>query len=408
LSFSLRALSALAPALLAAALGCCSYFPPTLLAPSPADSQEFDGLLTLAESAQKNHVRILFVHGIGAHSACDTDTLLKHLGKTLRAFPRMPSETVEKGCEISTPKPIPVYGDNAQTPAELYRYELEGDHQVTFMFLLWSPLTMEPKRSVTEPSITPDTEEFPDPEPILVHRGLLADLIKSFEQDALTDVLLYSGRYRSVIRPAIERGLCRFVDGTPDAHDARTCHDIPTSDIPTAVITHSLGGYIFMDALKDGYEKGGRSERNAATKVGRSLNQIFMLANQIKMLNLTTRVKESGGSSFTREFLEMWGGVRERHGGTAEVESKKQLLAISDPNDILSWELDTNDFDARWFKFANVYLGTTGEVLGFHRTPLIGLAASPIAAHLNYLKDPDVMDIIACGIRGSQIVRCAP
>jgi hypothetical protein len=40
--------------------------------------------------------------------------------------------------------------------------------------------------------------------------------------------------------------------------------------------------------------------------------------------------------------------------------------------------------------------------------PIWGLAASPVAAHDNYLQDNDVIDIIACGMTGATINRCTP
>lgn len=55
---------------------------------------------------------------------------------------------------------------------------------------------------------------------------------------------------------------------------------------------------------------------------------------------------------------------------------------------------------------ANIYLGTAGEFFGLSRVPIWGLAASPVAAHTNYLQDDDVMDIIVCGMTGSAINRC--
>ena len=42
-----------------------------------------------------------------------------------------------------------------------------------------------------------------------------------------------------------------------------------------------------------------------------------------------------------------------------------------------------------------------------HRIPIWGVAASPFSAHLNYLQDDDVADIISCGMTGATINRCA-
>ena len=61
------------------------------------------------------------------------------------------------------------------------------------------------------------------------------------------------------------------------------------------------------------------------------------------------------------------------------------------------------EFFDRWL---DLWRETTGEVFGVYHTPILGLAANPGAAHLNYLQDDDVMELIACGVQGSQIKRC--
>jgi hypothetical protein len=81
-------------------------------------------------------------------------------------------------------------------------------------------------------------------------------------------------------------------------------------------------------------------------------------------------------------------------------------LAISDPNDILSWEVTKTEFAFPRITVANIYLGTTGEIFGLSGAPIWGVAASPFTAHTNYLLDDDVMDIIACGMTGATINRC--
>lgn len=371
-------------------LASCSTLPLTVLPVTPEVAPEdFLGITDLQEAPGSNRIRILFIHGIGEHTACDPDTLLLHLSKALSVRVQMPEE-IEEGahCALPVPKPIQVPADHARDTALLYRYELASDvRRVTFMFLLWSTLTDVPKESLVEPD--------------LPHHALLTEAAKNFEDMNLSDVLLYGGDYRDVIRPAIERGLCLFVEGTPGA-DPWICNGAH-AEIPTAVVTHSLGGYIFMDAMHDIYKH--RKRGNAASAVGHYLDQVFMLANQLKMLDLTTRRYELLSSQFAKTFHEEWTAMHAER-PRAPYASKRQLLAISDPNDILSWEVTKSEFNRPDTTVANVYLGTTGEFFGVFHTPILGVAANPVAAHLNYLADDDVMDIVACGIHGSQIRRC--
>ena len=81
-----------------------------------------------------------------------------------------------------------------------------------------------------------------------------------------------------------------------------------------------------------------------------------------------------------RKFRE---ALRETRG--ARPTSSLQLLAVSDPNDIPSWEIAPAEFEDTRMTVANLYLGTTGQVFGLGPTPIAPLAASPYSAHVNYL-----------------------
>jgi hypothetical protein len=374
-------------------LGGCSYLPPTIL---PVDKlappSDIQGVTDLLTPTGPQTIRILFIHGIGVHNPCDPDTLLLHLTKALRVEQDPPGAVQENtGCtsHFAIPEPTPVQVAGATDTAFFYRYDFSSKtspRRVKFAFLLWSPLTNALKATMSE--------DIP-------HHALLADVAKQFEQDNLVDVVLYGGRYRDVLRPAVEKGLCYFVDGAPDPSDPRIC-DGGKGGVPTTVITHSLGGYMLMDAMSDVYNrrknKVERDPRSAAEKVGRDLNQFFMLANQLKLLDLTTRRTESQPTMMVENFRASWREANSSH--------KRQLVAISDPNDILSFQVTAAEIDKPQFNATNVYLGTAGEFFGLYRAPILPLAASPVDAHENYLKDDDVMDIIVCGMTGATIKRC--
>jgi len=269
------------------------------------------------------------------------------------------------------------------------------------MYLRWSTLTDAPKKTLNE-------ADRPD-EPNRPPGALLHNLAKKFEQDNLADVVLYGGQYRDVLRPVVERALCIFVGGTPEPTNQRICAG-GAADIPTAIITHSLAGCMLMDAMSDIYHPPPAKQipegQSAAVKVGRYLDQIFMLTNQLKILDLYTRTSEVQAPQVVRRFGATWEAIHRAPRRTPGESSSRQLLAISDPNDILSWEVTKGEFDVPRFTVANIYLGTAGQFLGLPNLPIWGLAASPVAAHTNYLQDDNVMDIIVCGMTGSTINRC--
>jgi hypothetical protein len=351
-------------------------------------------------------MRILFIHGMGEHTGCDPDMLLLHLTKALQVsqLPPPAIDPSETCAHFILPMPTPIPAPDAQHTGLLYEFDLAGRDQnrkVTFMYLRWSTLTDTPKTTLNEPA-RPD-------EPSRPPGALLHNLAKQFEQHNLADVVLYGGTYRDVLRPVVQRGLCIFVGGVADQSNPRVCIG-GEANIPTAIITHSLAGYMLMDAMSDIYHPPTGEiipdERNAAVKVGRYLDQIFMLANQVKMLDLSTMTSEVQAPHVVRRFGATWEAVHTARRRTQNEPSSRQLLAISDPNDLLSWEVTKEEFDVSRFTVANVYIGTTGQFLGLPRLPIWGLAASPVAAHTNYLQDDDVIDIIVCGMTGTLINHC--
>ncbi|WP_158817170.1 hypothetical protein [Methylocapsa sp. S129] len=392
-----------------ALLGACSYLPPDVV-PVHASTwpDKIKGLVDLLPNGgggDQGAMRILFVHGMGVYNACYVDPLLVHLTKALGVQQDRPTSVdttdpclQEAAFHFALPTPIPVPADNAQHQARLYHYKFSGaERHVDFWFLVWSPLTDVPKQTLLEPDLP-------------VHHALLTDWVKTFEQDNLADVVLYGGKYRQVLRSAVERAICYFIGGAPE-QDATVC-DGGQANIPTAIITHSLGAYMVMDALADIYRPASHRKPpesfDASTKAACYLDQIFMLANQLKMLDLTTRTSEIETPRIVQRFHEVMNSPRVQTCRSARGLRSRQIIAISDPNDILSWEVTSKEFDRPNENVANVYLGVTGEYFGLYRLPVLEVAASPSGAHLNYLQSDDTMDIIACGMTGSSINRCAP
>jgi hypothetical protein len=153
------------------------------------------------------------------------------------------------------------------------------------------------------------------------------------------------------------------------------------------------------------------SASDAAAQALARTDLIFMLANQLALLDLTTLTQYPPPSAPaptppTTEDLESRGILRafRQHWQYHHVDDhlSRQIVAVSDPNDILSYMVSAGDVSiaSENLIVANVYLGVARN--------WFDLFAWPVSAHLNYLTNADVMDIIACGMTANMINRCAP
>ena len=219
---------------------------------------------------------VLFIHGIGISDAHSADALLLHLKDALGFKQPVPE-----------PEPQMIYVEGVPTEdnAVLYNFQFvaePGHGPMKFSFLLWSPLTTHLKTKF-DPL---DTVLDKDPRLAWVNKKG-----KQFLHDNLSDVALYGGTYRQVIRAAVEQGLCSFIGGTPHPNSPKTCTGGETG-MPTAVITHSMGAYMLMDATCDlagpSCETGTGSNGNAAEQMLSDLKYFAWLANQISFLDMTT------------------------------------------------------------------------------------------------------------------------
>jgi hypothetical protein len=84
----------------------------------------------------------------------------------------------------------------------------------------------------------------------------------------------------------------------------------------------------------------------------------------------------------------------------------KQIVAFSDPNDILSWRLRPQDLkvprpDRGSVKLTNVYLSN-----GEFSIPYV--FSDPTTAHTGYFDNPTVMQLLLCGASNWAVDACPP
>jgi hypothetical protein len=301
------------------------------------------------------------------------------------------------------------FGHTRGSPAELI-----------MSYLLWAPLTAKIKEQrLAETGNLPYEAGHPP-------RELFSNYAKEFIQDGLGDVVLYGGTYRDkVMRPAVEATLCHFIGGTPTP-DAATC-DNPGEGSPTVIVTHSLGGYMLMDAIDDEIEHEQAVHRKNLTspgaRIAKNTRYVYMLANQLALLDLTTLdtypypetppTPDTCPTITKHRLLDKfscdWAAA---HGlpaaATTSGNNHLQIVAFSDPNDILSYLVSRADIglppDAsepqRRF-YTNVYLYNREFDIPF-------FFADPYGAHLGYLNNPQVLDLFVCGMTNGSVKQPCP
>jgi hypothetical protein len=118
------------------------------------------------------------------------------------------------------------------------------------------------------------------------------------------------------------------------------------------------------------------------------------------------------GSEIALRFAKCWTAVPPKPRPLAEASGveapppEKQIVAFTDPNDILSWRLRPKDLevprsDRRSVKLTNVYM-SNGEV------SIPGLISDPVKAHTGYFDNPRVMNLLLCGASNGAVDQCPP
>jgi len=386
-------------------------------------SHSVEGISALLRAqASSRPLHVLLIHGMGTPQPYAFEAFIASLAGRfgLVQIPPLNPEPQPQGCYQATPaegalihpppRPIVLDGVPAEAQAQLYTYRFaptpSGEPTLTVSYLLWTPLTESIKCSLAaEDNQAPPKQAF-------------AAFAKDFIDDKLGDAVLYAGTYReSVMRPSIQAGLCLMIDGHP-SEDGKTCRS-PNYDEKTVIITHSLGGYMLMDAIDDELrrEKAGAG-KSAAHKILENTQFIYMMANQLALLDLSTldgypRRLESFPISgiVPQNFAQRWSAIKLKFPvlSTEPDEKpsfKRQIVAFSDPNDILSWRLKPYNLElphSEWgsVEETNVYMSN-----GEFSIPL--LFSMPTDAHGGYFVNPTVMDMLICGVENGAPRACPP
>ena len=402
--------------------GCAAL--PTPIVPEP-DSTSFQGMSALVseEAPPKRPLHVLFIHGMGTPQPNGFDAFIASLAGRfglVQIPPRGPGAQWHGCYNKATPaqpvllQPAPQVIENSYVGpgngAQLYTYDFaprpEDPPTLTVSYLLWTPLTESVKCGLEkEDDSAPAKQDF-------------AAFAKDFIDDKLADAVLYGGTYREkVVRPSVQAALCLVA-----SPDHKTCAPSGYRD-PTVIITHSLGGYMLMDAIADELRADCQSKSGggAAEKILENTPVIYMMANQLALLDLSTlhrdpespklRIPES--ATATNYFAQCWIAARRarvlhqaKSSGSDETKPLSQVVAFSDPNDILSWRLEPRNLKLPkpvWREVAvtNVYMSN-------NEFSIPGVISDPVNAHTGYFVNPTVMEMLICGMDNGVPRPCPP
>ena len=357
--------------------GCAALPTPVVL---NGDVPSFPGMSALVEEAPRRPLHVLLVHGMGTPQPYGFDAFIGALAGRF-GFVQVPRRSLSgqyQGCYNARDAGSARARDAAagryrrsgrcpENQARLYTYDFgpPGSDRtaLTVSYLLWTPLTEAVKcRLEDEDASAPQKQAF-------------ADFTKDFIDDKLADAVLYSGSYRQrVLRLSLQGALCKVTGGKWTAGECAP-HGPDYRD-PTVIITHSLGGYMIMDAIQSDLRcklaaerrRCAHARREGSRKHARDLHD-GEPARAARSLDIATRSQHVAGrpghpgrETSPMHFAKCWAAARAR---SAAREGSEPRLSVRSwrsaiPNDILSWRLEPRNLQfphADWGEVAvtNVY-----------------------------------------------------
>lgn len=364
-----RALVCAAMSATALLLGACNtpYRPPLFVEPNPV----FPGLIDLAARADGKSADVLLVHGMCTHDASWAPQVVAQLTQALAAATTSPGAGAARAAEAPRVQIVP---STVRTPTGTLRFDA----------MIWSPLTVPLKRQLCYDQTNKSAICAGEPPYPFTRARLNASLKDVLVDDCLSDAVVYQG----VSRDAIQRRMREAILQVLAASDA-------PPDQPLMVVSGSLGSKILFDTLlrMTEEEPGARASRLALRAVER-LRFLVMVGNQIPLLSLgdqqigdadtVRRLVPSPPDSLQLLLQKRSAGKRLPVAGPGLT-----LVAFTDPNDLLSYTLPAERYASDDVAVYNILVSNAPTWLG--------LLERPDRAHINYLDNPDVGRLIACG-----------
>ncbi|MDT8407016.1 MAG: hypothetical protein RQ715_07175 [Methylococcales bacterium] len=344
-------------------------------------------------NTEDGKMKLLMVHGVGSHLPGYSTRFREKLAQELALDARATQfKTVHLTDPLNTDKDL----------GELQIHRLldkQQNQELLFYELTWSAIT-EPDKKVLS---------YDNSGAYSFRRAEVNDLMKKFSNDTGPDPIIYLGERREDILIAFVQSFCWMINGTwaqlpNEAKQACTFDDLEAvnnlRNDQYAFVSHSLGSRITIDGLQrfatfflDSTLRPELSRPQAMLDILRQKNiTIYMMSNQLPMLQLGRKLPDVHDQRAAYCYPE--GELYGQH-----MVKKTQLIAFSDPNDLLSYAVPQSFVDRYLdsrlcFDVTNININVAKIFDAFG----LGTMANPLDAHVNYDSDDRVVAMIAKGI----------
>jgi hypothetical protein len=377
-------------AVLGLALAGCTTPYRTPVARAASGTAQFEGVTSLLR--EDRPLDVLLVHGMCTHDEGWAKKAARSLyaslggdGALVRLLPASVPGTA-----------VTLYQQTLQLPTGSLRLNA----------LLWSPLTSHLKgdlcfdQTVKGPACIPGLPQ----QEYLYERATANRTFKDgLLNDCLSDAIIYQGVSRDQISSQIQKGILQAIATSGAAR--RTVNAAAdaagvAADIPLVVITSSLGSKVTFDAL---YRlRSGAQTASAGTAVTDRIAHVYMAANQLPILGLADRSLDGStpeAGRFPANAVGEFVAHRRARAEAAKIKLKLQVVAFTDPNDLLSYAL---------VSAPHTRIDGVIDVIVSNDVTYFGFLERPDNAHRDYLKNQSVNDRIACGHRPDGSPSSAP
>jgi len=356
--------------------------------------RSFDGLDDLLKAENEaasgtsdvDQLKILMVHGIGNHAPGHSrrlqDGLVEEYGFDLI------DETI-KTITLRHPR----YPESLGV-LRVHRYmSRQSPQEMLFYELTWDSIVDKEKELL---SFDYSTEAS-------IKRAPFNHTLKTFINNTVPDALVYNTRYRVPIQLSVAQSICWILSekwGNLSNYQERECiiddanYFSQIDDSSFAIISHSLGSRISLDALQESMQH--VAKRPDYQKIGEAFKNkpiyLYMLSNQLPLLQVGQELPEvhdqvksfctPEGERYDERFFE-----------------KLQIVAFSDPNDLFSYAVSP-DYANRYIdsRLCPVVSNITIQIAQV-RSFLLGASeiANPLVAHSDYEVDSRVLKMLVSG-----------
>jgi len=334
---------------------------------------------------QHGKMKVLMIHGVGNHLPGYSTEFVEKLARELD-LPVMASRYKNIGLTDRFNQ-----GKNLGNLRISRLLNKDQHRELLFYELAWSAITAKQK----------DVLAYDNSGEYSFRRAEVNDLMKKFSNDTGPDPIIYLGESREDILVSFAQAFCWMTksnwDKLPD--DAtQACSFNDDSDISNLVndhyafVSHSLGSRITIDGMQRIASFINNRDADFRDAVKLKEIPIYMLSNQLPMLQLGLKLPEVSNqqAAYCRPEGAKYAG---------RILTKMSLVAFSDPNDLLSYAIPHGFVD----KYLDSRLCIDVTNININVAKIfdafgLGKLANPLDAHVGYDKDDRVVALIAKGL----------